>query len=225
MKSYVYVDENYIKSTRLGSIIIVEGIGLFLEDILKYFLIRFLALGLFVFSITAAQAAPVDTNYISVTVDRPLAQIGDTLIYQVSFSNPSGFVMHDVVIRNEFDARLTQVQAVSATIGEASRDANTISLTGFSLEPNESGAVVISATLAERVEPGEVVPAFSVLEAADFPSFTSNTATVTALPGSLPATGESPFGLWREPILALLILSVATTIGMGLQLRARRRLS
>src|SRR5690606_5818248 len=63
-----------------------------------------------------AQSFP-DSAFITKTVDKTVAQVGDTLTFTIQFGNPKGITLNNVVIADAFDSRLSNVRVISNSVG------------------------------------------------------------------------------------------------------------
>lgn len=149
-----------------------------------------------------------DTDFVFKTVDNPLATIGQTVTYTIRARNPKTIPLTEVVIYDVFDERLSDVRLISTTHGTGIFNANTLTVSGFSLQPNEEAVIVVSARIASLIS-GETIPNAAILESPDASVHVSNlvlvgdhaeansggAAQVFIVPNQLPSTGESP--LWR----------------------------
>ena len=153
-----------------------------------------------------------DVDFIFKTVDNPLAGVGETITYTIRARNPKSIPLTQVVIYDVFDERLTDVQLISTTHGVGNFNANTLTVSGFTLQPNEEVVIIASARIAS-LRAGDVIPNAAILESpdasvhvsnlaliGDLPrSNTGNAALLLVIPNQLPSTGETPF--WRWGIL------------------------
>ncbi|HUN08364.1 MAG TPA: choice-of-anchor Q domain-containing protein [Aggregatilineales bacterium] len=162
-----------------------------------------------------------DTDFILKTVDNPFATVRQTVVYTIRARNPKTIPLTQVVIYDVFDARLTDIRLISTTHGAGTFNGNTLTVSGFSLQPNEEAVILVSAKIA-ALRVGETIPNAAILESPNASVHVSNLALVGAqaddssggssqvfvIPSELPSTGETP--LWRNWILlaggALLLL-------------------
>jgi hypothetical protein len=103
---------------------------------------------------------------------------------------------------------------VSNSIGSATVSGNSLIVQGFELLPGQSGSVVVQVRISDRARAGDVITNVATLESPDASIHVSNTVTVTILPGSLPATGESPLGVWRLPLVMLISFGLVLFFGL-----------
>jgi hypothetical protein len=101
---------------------------------------------------------------------------------------------------------------ISTTHGAGTFNGNTLTVSGFSLQPNEEAVIRVSAKIA-ALRVGETIPNAAILESPNASVHVSNLALVGAqaddssggssqvfvIPSELPSTGETP--LWRTWIL------------------------
>ncbi len=172
-----------------------------------------------------------DMDYVVKTVDYPLATIGQTVTYTIRARNPKTIPLTQVVIYDVFDERLTDLRLLSTTHGRWDFNANTLTVSGFTLQPGEEAVIVVSARIA-TLRAGATIPNAAILESPDASVHVSNLALVGKTPeGSgggaaqvvviadqLPATGEPP--LWRS--LGLGGLGVMGVIAGLWWIRSRR---
>ncbi len=158
-----------------------------------------------------------DTEYVVKTVDYPLATVGQTVTYTIRARNPKAIPLTQVVIYDVFDERLVDLRLLSTTHGRWEFNANTLTVSGFTLEPGEEAMIVVSARIA-TLRAGETIPNAAILESPDASVHVSNLALVGQTPeGSgggaaqvvviadqLPATGEPP--LWRSLGLGMVVV-------------------
>lgn len=162
-----------------------------------------------------------DTDFILKTVDNPFATVRQTVVYTIRARNPKTIPLTQVVIYDVFDARLTDIRLISTTHGAGTFNGNTLTVSGFSLQPNEEAVILVSAKIA-ALRVGETIPNAAILESPNASVHVSNLALVGAqaddssggssqvfvIPSELPSTGETP--RWRNWILlaggALLLL-------------------
>lgn len=165
-----------------------------------------------------------DPEFVFKTVDNPLATIGQTVTYTIRARNPKTIPLTQVVIYDVFDERLSDIRLISTTHGEGNFNGNTLTVTGFTLQPNEEAVIVVSARIA-ALKVGETIPNAAILESPNASVHVSNLALVGAnafgnsgdasqvfvIPSQLPNTGENP--AWRDMILGigglLIILSAS----------------
>ncbi len=176
-----------------------------------------------------------DTDFVLKTVDNPLATVGQTVTYTIRARNPKTIPLTQVVVYDVFDERLTDLRLISTTHGAGVFNGNTLTVSGFTLQPDEEGVIVVSARIA-ALQAGETIPNAAILESPDASVHVSNLALVGAsaegnsgsasqvfiIPGQLPDTGETPF--WRGWLLGAggVLLVVSGTL-LFLAVRARRR--
>ena len=148
-------------------------------------------------------AAPALT-FIIKTVDKTVAQVGDSLTYTITFTNPKGNPLRQVVVSDIFDSRLDQVQVVSTSLGNAILNGNTLTIQNLELLPGQQVRVVVQARISSRARAGDRIQNIASLESPDASIHFSNTVETLILPSTLPSTGESPW--WRLAGLMLLIV-------------------
>lgn len=143
-----------------------------------------------------------DVEFVFKTVDNPLAQVGQTVTYTIRAHNPKTIPLTQVVIYDVFDARLVSPRLISTTHGAGVFDGNTLTVSGFTLQPSEEAIIVVSAQIGS-LQAGEVIPNAAILESPDASVHVSNLALVGSvarangggagqvviIPGRLPATG------------------------------------
>ncbi|HRF98644.1 MAG TPA: hypothetical protein PLZ51_25725, partial [Aggregatilineales bacterium] len=174
-----------------------------------------------------------DPEFVFKTVDNPFATVGQTVTYTIRARNPKDIPLTQVVIYDVFDARLSNIRLISTTHGAGSFKGNTLSVSGFTLQPNEEAVIVVSARVA-TLTVGEIIPNSAILESPNASVHVSNlalvggtplgnhggSAQVFVVPNQLPATGESP--IWRNWGL----IGVAVVIfGMGMVVFWRKKVS
>jgi len=155
-------------------------------------------------AVAAAPAIFADSAFLSKTVDKTVAQTGNTLTFTINFGNPKGITLNNVVIADTLDNRLTNIHIMSSSLGTPVINGNNVILQGISLLPGQQAMLVISAEISSAAKPGDTISNTASLESPDASIHFSNVALTTILPGSLPATGESPLSDWRLPGLLLL---------------------
>ncbi|MBK8033334.1 MAG: DUF11 domain-containing protein [Chloroflexi bacterium] len=176
-----------------------------------------------------------DTDYITKTVDHPFATIGQTVTYTIRARNPKTIPLTQVVIYDVFDERLADLRVLSTTHGRWVFNANTLTVSDFTLQPGEEAVIVVSARVAS-LRAGETIPNAAILESPNASVHVSNLALVGETPagssggaahilvtaGQLPATGEPP--LWRSlGLWGLGSVIVASGVWWARQRRANHR--
>lgn len=172
-------------------------------------------------------SAQGDTDYLSKTVDKPLATVGETVTYTILAHNPKTIPLTQVTVYDVFDERLTDIRLISTTHGRGFFNGRTLIVNGFTLHPGEEATIVVSARVA-ALRSGDVIPNAAVLESPDASVHVSNLAlvgdsvqgnnggasNVLVIPPSLPATGETPYSRnWVIGGVGLLtVLSVALLV-------------
>jgi uncharacterized repeat protein (TIGR01451 family) len=160
-----------------------------------------------------------ELEYITVSVDNIIPTGGDTVTYTIIAHNPKAIPLTQVVIYDVFDERFDNVQLVSTTHGSGSFVKRTLTVSGFTLQPNETATIIVSAQITKDYRAGDVIPNIAALESPDASVHVSNlvlvgdnvtgndgdSTTVLLFPSELPNTGETPF--WRDPVLLVLALS------------------
>jgi len=147
--------------------------------------------------------------FVRKSVDRTIANIGNTLTYTITFTNPRTVPLTNVVISDQFDARLTGIRVVSNSVGTPNVTGNLVNLTGFQLQPGQSGTLVITAVISNSARAGDVIRNTASLESPDA-SIHFCAAVETAIsPTVLPGTGEAPLNRWRLPIALLTAVTLA----------------
>jgi hypothetical protein len=116
---------------------------------------------------------------------------------------------------------LVNLRIVSNTLGTATLSGNTLTVQGFTLQPGQRATVVIQATIARRATPGLLIN-IATLESPDASIHVSNEVQITILPETLPATGQSPWAVWRW--VFLLVVLGGLSLGTAYLLRRRRLL-
>jgi len=158
----------------------------------------------------AVAAAPTfaDSAFLTKSVDKTIAQIGDTLTFVINYGNPKGNTLNNVVIADTFDSRLINIQVVSSSMGSPVVSGNSVTLQGFSLLPGQRATLTITAQISNAAKPGDVIGNTASLESPDASIHFSNVTLTTILPGALPATGASPLSALRLPALLMMALLV-----------------
>lgn len=160
-----------------------------------------------------------DTAYVSLSVDKPLAVVGEMLLYTLTISNPQDNPLSEIVIQQSLDPRLENIQVTAA--GQPILEGSNLVISGLALQPSESVTITIAAQISSRATPGDVLSNVAHLESPQASVHTSNVVEVMVLPTTLPATGESPW--WRVPILGMLIAAWLILVTIGMDVRRRRR--
>ena len=168
-----------------------------------------------------------DPEFVFKTVDNPFASIGQTVTYTIRARNPKTIPLTQVVIYDVFDERLSDIRLISTTHGKEVFNGNTLTVSDFTLQPNEEAIIIVSAKVA-TLKVGDTIPNAAILESPDASVHVSNLALVGAnatgnsgdasqvfvIPNQLPNTGENPG--WRNVILwaggFLLVLSAGLLI-------------
>lgn len=148
-------------------------------------------------------------EFISKSVDKTLAAIGDTLTYTIVFSNPKGIALQQVVITDTLDARLENIRVLSNSMGTAIVTGTTVTVQGFTLLPGQRATLVIVATLSNRVRPSDKITNTASLESPNASIHVSNAVETMILPGALPTTGE------HRDMRLLLIIALGTSLCLG----------
>lgn len=175
-----------------------------------------------------------ELDYITKTVDKTVATGGDTVTYTITAHNPKNIPLTQVVIYDVFDDRFDNVQLVSTTHGSGSFVERTLTVSGFTLQPDERATIIVSAQITTDFRAGEIIPNAAILESPDASVHVSNlvlvgddvtgndgdSATVLLFPSELPSTGETPN--WREYVLLVLALG-SLLIALGTKIILRRR--
>ncbi|MDX2077623.1 MAG: choice-of-anchor Q domain-containing protein [bacterium] len=186
-------------------------------------------------TVTVTVPVPVggggDPEFVFKTVDNPFATVGQTVTYTIRARNPKDIPLTQVVIYDVFDARLSNVRLISTTHGAGSFKGNTLSVSGFTLQPNEEAVIVVSARV-NVLTVGDIIPNSAILESPNASVHVSNlalvggtplgndggSAQVFVVPNQLPATGESP--VWRNWGLVGLVIVI---FGMGMVVLWRKK--
>ncbi|MCU0479747.1 MAG: DUF11 domain-containing protein [Anaerolineae bacterium] len=176
-----------------------------------------------------------DPEFVFKTVDNPFATIGQTVTYTIRARNPKATPLTQVVIYDVFDERLSNIRLISTTHGAGVFNGNTLSVSGFALQPNEEAIIIVSAKIA-TLAVGETIPNAAILESPDASVHVSNLALVGkdvsinhgdatqifVIPNQLPNTGENP--IWRDAFLwigGLLFISTMGFIFLGSRFKIR----
>ncbi len=161
----------------------------------------------------------IASDFIIKTVDKPLAQIGETVTYTITFRNPTDKAMGNATLQDEFDPRLEAITLVSTTIGSATLEGNRLTISGITLAVGEQVQIIVTARISGRAKAGDVIPNVATLSYN--PTYISNNAPVTILPNKLPATGEVSSS--RRSLLGLLLIMVLLiTVFLQFLLKAGR---
>ncbi len=169
-----------------------------------------------------------DPDYIEKTVDNPMATGGDTVTYTITAHNPKDIPLTQVAIYDVFDQRLENVRLISTTHGFGTFNEDTLTVSGFTLQPGESATVAVSAQVTTDFRAGDVIPNIAALESPDASVHVSNLVlvgdsvagngggaeTVMVIPGQLPSTGETP--LWTQSLASPLVILI---VGTGIIVR------
>ncbi len=131
---------------------------------------------------------PIASDFIIKTVDKSLAQIGETVTYTITFGNPTDKPIQNATIRDRFDPRLEALTLVSTTTGTTTWDGNNLTVSGIALTPGQQVQLILTARISDQAKAGDVIPNIATMSYN--PTYTSNNAPVTILPNNLPATGE-----------------------------------
>jgi uncharacterized repeat protein (TIGR01451 family) len=175
-----------------------------------------------------------ELEYLTKTVDKTVATGGDTVTYTITAHNPKSIPLTQVVIYDVFDDRFDNVQLVSTTHGSGLFVERTLTVSGFTLQPDERAIIIVSAQITKDYRAGEVIPNAAILESPDASVHVSNlvlvgddvtgndggATSVFLFPNELPSTGETPF--WRDSILLMLALG-GLLIATGTRVILRRR--
>ncbi len=165
-------------------------------------------------------AADDDTPSVTLSVNTPLAAVGDTLIYTLVVSNSHDTPLTEVVIHDQLDPRLEKVQVLSSSAGQAVVENEMLVVRGVTLQPDENITVTLAAQISNRAMPGDVISNVARFQSAQKAAQLSNSVEVMVLPASLPATGESLW--WRTPMLLLLVVAWVILVSIGMDVRRRR---
>ncbi|MEL6407986.1 MAG: hypothetical protein AAFR81_26695 [Chloroflexota bacterium] len=136
-------------------------------------------------------------------------RVGDTIDWQVTFSNTGDTAGQNIVMSNTVGDGL-QVDSVSISTGTTSINGRTVTISIPSLQPDETILFSIETSVISNGDLSNM----SCVTAANL----SGEECVRGLPvQALPNTGEAPF--WRQPLLWLGVLVISTSsllLGLGL---------
>jgi hypothetical protein len=151
-----------------------------------------------------------------------LAPINGLVELHIAFYNPKGNALTNVVITTTLDARLTVERVLSYSTGQLNVSGNTITLSGFTLQPGQQGSLVVRVRVNSRAKIGDKISTVATLESPDASIHPSNLLNILVIGDSLPATGQIP--VWRGWVwIALLALIGGLLLGWGQRARVWRR--
>lgn len=174
---------------------------------------------LLLWAVTPTLAAE-ESAFVTKTVDKPLAAVGEVLVYTITMGNPKAIPLTEVVLQDSFDARLEHVQVISSSAGQTVLEGSTLTVSNLILQPGETVMITVAAQISNRAHPGDVISNVARFESPQASVHLSNSADVVVLPASLPRTGESPW--WRVPVLLLIVAAWIVLAAVGMDIRRRR---
>lgn len=146
---------------------------------------------------------------LSKSVDRPFAQIGDTVTWTLTVNNPGSTPYPNVHVIDNVPAGMTIV-SVSASAGSVSYSGQTVTFTKDSLAPGET----VTITIVTTIDDGANVPFIFINTA----TWDDRSASAQVIRASLqPATGILP------PVMLVLMLGVVGVVAAAIVLTLRRR--
>lgn len=159
-----------------------------------------------------------DNDYIIKRVnggESTIAALGDTVTFTITSSNPTSDTIN-ATITDTLDSHLTDVVIVSNTLGNASLNGNTLTITDVVLGSGTSSTITLTATIASSAQAGDTIT--NLAQLSYNPTFTSNTVSILVLPDTLtlPSTGESQGGLmsyWWVMMVGLILMMGLFVIG------------
>jgi uncharacterized repeat protein (TIGR01451 family) len=145
---------------------------------------------------TSNGSASDDVDYIRKTVDNAYPAAGDTVTYTITAHNPKSIPLTEVVIYDVFDDRLERPTLVSTTHGTGTFTGDTLIVSGFTLQPDESATIIVSAVVSGSFQVGNVIPNAAILESPNASIHVSN----LVLLGSSTA-GNDGYALMAEGVI------------------------
>ena len=158
---------------------------------------------------TPETPVPTITAALNKSVNPPFAQIGDTVTWTLTVSNPGSTAYPNVVVTDNVPAGMTIV-SVSASAGSVSYSGQTVTFTKDVLNPGET----VTVTIVTTIDDGADVPLIFV-NAATWGDRSASAQVVRA--SAQPATGIVP------PVVIVLLLSIVAAAALAIVLTLRRR--
>jgi uncharacterized repeat protein (TIGR01451 family) len=154
---------------------------------------------------------PGSPPVITKSVNPPFAQPGQAVTWTIVVSNPTSNPITNVRVVDTLPAQF-EIQSVNVPTGAASVSGQVVTFTLGSLAPGASVQITVNSVIRSSAQVPYVLENNACLTADQQPSAICARATVTSA-GSLPPTGESPWSMWRAPLLLggglLLVMALA----------------
>lgn len=158
-------------------------------------------------------------NFVTGQAGTGSAQLGGSLAWTYTVTNPTNAALSNVNVTFEFPAGVT-VNSSNATAGSISGNAPSVTYTNPSLAPGATVNITINTRIANNFQ-GSLVSAVSTFSADGVaPQRMMTQAVIVA---SLPATGETPW--WRTPLLLTMGTGALMLMGAGAWALRRRQQS
>ncbi len=126
---------------------------------------------------------------ISKTANSVIAQVGDTVIYNITVTNPTQFEALNTVITDVVDSRIDIISA-NATLGSVNRNGNVVTVQVPSIPGGQALTVTIIGRVNAQAVAGNAIDNTASLVGEGIDQRNSNTATVQLVPSQIPTTGE-----------------------------------
>ncbi len=143
--------------------------------------------------------------FITKSVQPPFAVPGESVTWTITIRNPGTVTATNVTMTDNLPGEV-EILEVSATSGNVSFSGQTVNFSIGSL----AGGASVTITVRTRVRDGAAVPFIINNQACMSSSINAggNCAQATLVSaGQLPATGQSPWSVWRLPVLSIMVTS------------------
>ncbi len=162
-------------------------------------------------TVTADGVSPVrlEAPYLIKLGQPAFAEPGETITYTLRVINPTDNAVSSVRVTDNLPSGVT-IQSVESTAGSATFSGRSVTFTQGSLPAQGRVTVTIQTTLNEDTEASQLANRACLTSSANPDASCAEFSFSRA--SRLPATGESPFSLWRLPLFGLLALSGLTLV-------------
>ncbi len=147
---------------------------------------------------------------ISKTSNSSIAQIGDSVIYNITINNPTQFTTNNVIVTDVVDPRI-DILNVNSTAGTTTNNGNIVTVQIPMVDANQTITISIIGRVNAQAVAGNAIDNTASLTGEDIDARSSNTATVQLVPNQIPTTGDlsqAPTP-WMGIIAAISLCAVA----------------
>jgi uncharacterized repeat protein (TIGR01451 family) len=143
--------------------------------------------------------------FITKSVQPPFAVPGESVTWTITIRNPGTLTATNIQMTDNMPSEV-EIQEVSATSGSVSFSGQTVNFNLGSLDGGGSVTITIRTRVRDNAPLPFVITNQACMSSSINPGGSCTQATLVSA-GELPATGQSPWSVWRMPLLVMVVMS------------------